>query len=202
MVDERIYLTKENLKEIEADMRFRRHLDRYFMIRQFCYGIVIDAACGCGYGSHIISQNPDVTSVLGVDIDPEAVQYAHYQYQSEKVNFVCSEIGTLHPPKADILVSIETIEHLPYPQDLYELAKKAAVHTIIVSFPAKVSTTYNPFHKFDFDQIDITQIFSGYSPRKNIFENNELVIMCLTKFDCNATEANQPTAPKRWRLCK
>lgn len=202
MIDERIYLTKDKLKEIEANMRFRRHLDRYFMIRQFCYGAVIDAACGCGYGSHIISQNPDVTSVLGVDIDPETIQYANYQYQSDKVNFECSEIGLLHPPKADILVSIETIEHLDHPQDLYDLAIKAEVHTVIVSFPAKVSTTYNPFHKFDFDQIDITQIFSSFSPRKNIFENNELVIMHLSKFTANATETVQPATPKRWRTCK
>ena len=202
MVDERIYLTKNKLKEIEADMRFRRHLDRYFMIRQFCYGVVIDAACGCGYGSHIISQNPDVTSVLGVDIDPEAVQYAHYQYQNDKVAFICSEIGTLHPPKADILVSIETIEHLANPQDLYELARKAEVHTVIVSFPAKVSTTYNPFHKFDFDQVDITQIFKDYSPRQNIFENNELIIMHLSKFTTTTVGSAQPTAPKRWRTCK
>lgn len=202
MVDERIYLTKDRLKEIEAEMRFRRHLDRYFMIRQFCYGVVIDAACGCGYGSHIISQNPDVTSVIGVDIDQETVQYAQDQYQSDKVAFTCSKIHLLHPPKADILVSIETIEHLDYPQDLYDLAKKAEVHTIIVSFPAKVSTTYNSFHKFDFDQIDITQIFPSFSPRKNIFENHELVIMHLSKFTSSMVESVQPAAPKRWRLCK
>ena len=78
MIDERSYLTKNELTKIEREMRFRRHLDRYFKIRQFCYGTVIDAACGCGYGSYIISQNPDVQYVLGVDIDPEAIQYGCY----------------------------------------------------------------------------------------------------------------------------
>lgn len=199
MIDERIYLTKNELTEIEKEMRFRRHLDRYFKIRQFCYGTVIDAACGCGYGSYIISQNPDVKYVLGVDVDPEAIQYGCYQYQSEKVQFEQSEIGLLQPPKADILVSIETIEHLDDPTDLASLAAKADVHTIIVSFPAKISTTYNPYHKWDLDQIDITKIFPDFSPRQNIFENNELVIMCLTKFISPSIKVSQP---KRWRTCK
>jgi len=199
MIDERIYLTKNELTEIEEEMRFRRHLDRYFMIRQFCYGTVIDAACGCGYGSYIISQNPDVQHVLGVDVSPEAIQYGCYQYQSEKVQFKQSEIRLLQPPKADILVSIETIEHLDDPTDLASLAKKADVHTIIVSFPAKISTTYNPYHKWDLDQIDITKIFPDFSPRQNIFENNELVIMYLTKFIDLSIKVAQP---KRWRTCK
>lgn len=199
MIDERIYLTKNELIEIEKEMRFRRHLDRYFMIRQFCYGTVIDAACGCGYGSYIISQNPDVQYVLGVDVDPEAIQYGCYQYQNKKVQFEQTEIRLLQPPKADILVSIETIEHLDDPTDLAKLAEKADVHTIIVSFPAKISTTYNPYHKWDFDQIDITKILSDFSPRQNIFENNELVIMCLTKFISPPIKVSQP---KRWRTCK
>jgi len=199
MIDERIYLTKNELTEIEEEMRFRRHLDRYFMIRQFCYGTVIDAACGCGYGSYIISQNPDVQHVLGVDVDPEAIQYGCYQYQSEKVQFKQSEIGLLQPPKADILVSIETIEHLDNPLDLANLAEKADIHTIIVSFPTKISTTYNPYHKWDLDQIDITKIFPDFSPKQNIFENNELVIMCLTKFISPSIKVSQP---KRWRTCK
>lgn len=199
MVDERIYLTKNELTEIEEEMRFRRHLDRYFMIRQFCYGTVIDAACGCGYGSYIISQNPDVQHVLGVDVDLEAIQYGCYQYQNEKVQFEQSKIGLLQPPKADILVSIETIEHLDDPTDLTNLAEKADVHTIIVSFPSKISTTYNSYHKWDLDQIDITKIFPDFSPRQNIFENNELVIMCLTKFISPSVKVAQP---KRWRTCK
>ena len=54
---ERIYISKKELDEYERKIRIQKHLDRYFLIRQFCYGTVIDCACGVGYGTHIIQTN-------------------------------------------------------------------------------------------------------------------------------------------------
>ena len=44
---------------------------------------VLDAACGEGYGSNILAQY--ATSVVGIDVSNEAVQYAQEHYEKENL---------------------------------------------------------------------------------------------------------------------
>lgn len=78
--------------------------------------IVMDGACGCGYGSKILyDAGFDVT---GVDIEPEALDYAETHYAGPE--YLLSDV-TKVKGKFDALVSFETIEHLPKPEQLLEL---------------------------------------------------------------------------------
>ena len=78
-VRERIYMSRNKLQEIETDILNRRHVERYAMVRQWCKGSVLDISCGVGYGTFLISKNPDVTKICGVDIDQEAIEIYLYQ---------------------------------------------------------------------------------------------------------------------------
>ncbi|MEO1149051.1 MAG: hypothetical protein AAFY26_26160, partial [Cyanobacteria bacterium J06638_22] len=49
VVDQRLYIDRQKLLEVEAQIRLMRHIERYALLRQFAEGVVCDAACGCGY---------------------------------------------------------------------------------------------------------------------------------------------------------
>src|SRR5688500_9968286 len=87
-MDERIFLTKEQLLVVEEQIRISRHVARYALLRQYAYGHVVDIACGCGYGSHLLSTNPDVQHVTGVDASAEAIGHALAHFQNPKTTFV------------------------------------------------------------------------------------------------------------------
>ena len=86
-VRERIYFNKSTLKDIEFDILNRRHIERYALIRQYLYGDVLDVSCGSGYGSYLVSNNPDINSVLGLDISKEGIDWAKANFETEKVKF-------------------------------------------------------------------------------------------------------------------
>ncbi len=89
---ERIYLKKDEFIEHERTIQIHEHMKRYGALRRFCYGHVLDFACGCGYGSYLISGNPAVTKVTGVDIDREAIVWAQNEFKSSKIEFVQADI--------------------------------------------------------------------------------------------------------------
>ena len=60
---ERIVIDKANIDSIEEDIIIRRGIERYMYVRQFVYGNVLDIACGEGYGSYLMSKNPDVLKI-------------------------------------------------------------------------------------------------------------------------------------------
>ena len=62
------------------------HLQRYQSVSEFVKGkIVLDAACGEGYGSYIISNFAD--TVFGIDISNEAIEYARAHYNNSNLEY-------------------------------------------------------------------------------------------------------------------
>lgn len=99
-------------------------------------GSVIDAACGCGYGSRILFEK-DLT-VTGIDISQEAIDYAIQYYAGPQ--YICSSIEAVGDLEADYLVSFETVEHLKFPSIL----KKLNCRHIIASVPNEERYPFRP----------------------------------------------------------
>jgi ubiquinone/menaquinone biosynthesis C-methylase UbiE len=88
------------------------HIHRYVIAAPLCAGkVVLDIACGEGYGSFLLSQTAQ--SVTGVDIDTMTVAGALRKYQRDNLEFhlgSCTDIP-LPDHSVDVLVSFETLEH-------------------------------------------------------------------------------------------
>ena len=79
--------------------------------------IILDCACGSGYGSNFI-QGKLRCQVLGVDLSPDVVQYADKIYASNNSLLSyrqgdASDLNFLDTGSFLGIVSIETIEHIP-----------------------------------------------------------------------------------------
>jgi predicted RNA methylase len=162
--EQHIYLTRIELLEIEKKIRIQRHVERYALLRQFAKGVVCDAACGCGYGSYLLATNPDVEFVIGLDSDTEIVSYAQQEYSSQKTEFYKANIEEwISSKKIDMLISIETIEHIPDRYVLSDFCDRNSINNVILTYPSKKTTHYNPFHLYDFKLQDILDIFSKFT---------------------------------------
>ena len=181
-VRERVYFNRKELKEIEYDILNRRHIERYALIRQYLFGDVLDVSCGSGYGAYLVSNNPDINSVLGLDIDQEAIDWANDHFATEKVSFARKRIED-HTSKADVLVSIETIEHLEDPKILNDLAERCKVNQVLVSYPSKKTTHYNKYHYRDFIDDEIIRIFTNFKLIDVIDLHREVRILNFKRYD-------------------
>jgi len=181
---ERIYLTKNEFSEAENRIRFHEHLRRYAAIRRFCYGKVLDVACGCGYGSYILAVNPEVEKVTGVDIENEAINWAKVEYAHSKIDFLCQDISKI-TSEFDTLVCFETIEHLKDATIIKNLVERCKVSHVIISFPDKKSTHFNPFHFQDFVVQDIADFFPNHLVY-HAFRTGDVQFVLMMKLPKNA----------------
>lgn len=180
---ERLYFEKEDISEIVRKISLTRHVERYTMLRQWCHGVVVDCACGCGYGTHLISENPDVNSVMGVDISEDAINWANDNFKNDNVAFQLGKFQDL--PKIldgltpDVLVSIETMEHIKDTKSYIETVSKINADLVLVSFPNKKSTHFNKFHYHDFKDDDVVKLFNGigYSVELKLNLHQELTFL-------------------------
>lgn len=99
--------------------RTELHLRRYELACTWARGeAVLDAACGTGYGSAMLRSDGGAASVMGLDIDADAVAYAGRRFAAEGVAF---RVGDACDTKLDagsigLFTSMETIEHLEQPE--------------------------------------------------------------------------------------
>ena len=91
------------------------HYQRYLGVREMVRGkVVLDAACGEGYGSDLIAST--AKQVTGLDIDGETIARARETYKERKnLRFLQGSIESIPLGNAsvDAVVSFETIEHVP-----------------------------------------------------------------------------------------
>lgn len=109
-----------NLDFFEESRR-RFHLARYeFAAPRVAGKSVADIASGTGYGCAHHREQGGARDVVGVDIDPEAVEYARETYGRPGVRFVCASGAATGLPDAavDVVTSFETIEHFEQPESL------------------------------------------------------------------------------------
>lgn len=158
---ERIYLTNEEFAATERVVLLQEHLKRYGAVRRFCYGDVLDFASGCGYGTFMIAGNPDVSSVTGIDQDAGALQWAEKHFSHSKITYKQVDIEQC-TDKFDTLVCLETIEHIVDTSLVPRLVERCAIDNVIVSYPDKKTTHYNPHHKHDFVRQDIVDLFPNH----------------------------------------
>ena len=97
------------------------HLARYRFATKFIEEsqIILDAPCGSGYGTAVLSSK--ARQVYGVDISADAIDHAKEFFKKENNSFVVSNIENMASTfpdshSFDLIISFEGIEHLYNPE--------------------------------------------------------------------------------------
>ena len=151
---ERILPDELSANEATGSETLRLHLERYqFAKENLVAGTLLDLACGVGYGTALLSEDPRITHAVGVDISAAAVEYANRRYSREGVSYICSEaLKYLPAEQFDNIVSLETIEHVDEPKALFAhlVSLLAPRGRFMASVPITPSVNANPHHGSNF----------------------------------------------------
>ena len=133
---------------------FQEHSIRYLFASQFTSSkTVLDAACGSGYGSAILSES-GAQKEVGIDHSLEAIEYCEKNFKKANLEFKkqnCEKI-TLDT-MFDVVISFETIEHLKNQDNFLTEIKRVLKDDglFIVSTPNTDNyPSGNPFHNKEF----------------------------------------------------
>ncbi|MNB79809.1 putative S-adenosylmethionine-dependent methyltransferase [compost metagenome] len=161
------FVPGETGQELEIE-----HIQRYRMLKELVSGKkVLDAACGEGYGSYILSLS--ASQVMGIDIDEEAIRCASDKYQRTNVSFITSGINKLpfNDSSFDVVVSFETLEHVSYEVQIHFMNEIKRVLTpdgvLIISTPNKLVYSdipgyRNPFHVKELYREEFNAMLTDY----------------------------------------
>jgi len=112
--------TGKYLEDIRSD-----HVERYVHAAKKVTGNVLDAGCGCGYGSYLLCLKNAHVNVTGVDNSKEAIEYAKKHWQHHRNNFLRWDLDTVTPQQQyDWVVCFELLHNLRYPQEFLRAAAK------------------------------------------------------------------------------
>jgi len=104
--------TGERLETFIHNENTNEHLHRYAQALDIVRGkVVLDIACGEGYGSNLLSGL--ASQVVGVDIDDATVAGAKIKYRKSNLEFFTGSAALIPCIDGyfDVVVSFETIEH-------------------------------------------------------------------------------------------
>ncbi|MCX7902364.1 MAG: class I SAM-dependent methyltransferase [Burkholderiaceae bacterium] len=157
----------------EAGPRADAHLVRYALAAHWVRpsDTVLDCACGLGYGTALLAAQSRGRRFIGVDVDADAVRYAREHFGSRYgAQFHAADgarLGFLPAASVDLIVSFETLEHMPdYEALLAEFARVLKPDgRIIASVPNRwvdeTGRDPNPHHFHAFDWARLAAAFEG-----------------------------------------
>ena len=162
----------QNAPPLEVDPLVNRNnktiLERYIFAAHWCKGKkVLDSSCGYGYGSAILKAL-GANTVTGTDIDDEALEFCkenHVGCGFSKMDLT-KRIGNGYPV-FDVVVSIETMEHLPkddvevYLRNLKRCLKRGG--KLIVTTPVRREMKFNykgGTHLYEYNEAEFRHLIN------------------------------------------
>jgi SAM-dependent methyltransferase len=158
----------------ELKPMLQEHLIRYsFALPYMQDADVIDLGCGCGYGTYLLATQ-GARSAVGVDLSPEAVEYARSHYQLPNLSFETMDVTSLAYPDNYFTgaVCLEVFEHV---QDHEALLREvvrvlAPGGMLVLSTPNKQvwspgrNEPINPWHVREFDREEFGHLVEMHLP--------------------------------------
>lgn len=179
---ERIEL--EHLKAIHRPF-VKEGIARYRWASKLCKDkLVLDAACGIGYGSNILAEATFPYVVVGYDINEDAIGTAKEFFGARNVVYHVQDIMKLDQRRVyDVVVAFEIIEHLNkkdgevFLENLVFALKPGGL--LIISTPNKnhaEHNKYNLFHLHNYTyKVFVGLLKSLFSEVKVYFQNYETI---------------------------
>jgi SAM-dependent methyltransferase len=174
--------------EVDPDL-WQEHVSRYLLARNWVRGArVLDAGCGAGYGSALLAET--AAQVTGLDLSPDALEYARRHYQAPRLVFQQGDCARLPfaDGEFDWVVAFEVIEHLPDAETfLREVRRVLRPHgRLAVSTPNRRFYTeerdyHNPFHVREFDAAEFEAELKRHFPCCQILEQNHVPAIVIER---------------------
>lgn len=185
--------TPECVREI-----WYEHWHRYAFIMPLARGRrVLDAACGEGYGSALLTTV--AAHVTGVDLDTDTIDHARLRYaELPRLSLTCGSVTDLDAETGafDLIVSFETIEHLLEQERMLDEFRRvlAPDGLLVVSSPDRVaynagSTQPNPFHVRELDRGEFIELLAARFPAHRLFGQKLGFHSLVWQMDGNAAGA-------------
>jgi len=158
------------------DDLWAEHIARYAFAARFASRKkILDLGCGTGYGTARLAQT--AYSAVGVDLAPEAIDYAVSHYPSAQ--FLQCSAAAVPVPQAsfDLVTAFEVIEHLPDWRALLAEARRILLPAglLIVSTPnqryyaeTRAKAGPNPFHSHEFEYAEFRNALGEFFPHVQI----------------------------------
>jgi ubiquinone/menaquinone biosynthesis C-methylase UbiE len=134
-------------------------MHRYAIAYELCKGKrTLDYGCGEGYGTAILAKN--ASSVVGVDVDPEAIEHSknlYADFSNASFHFLESSLLPFPDGHFEFITCFEVIEHVTNQEEiLSELSRVLSpTGTLLISTPNKaeysdLNNYSNEFHVKEF----------------------------------------------------
>ena len=172
------YTGERMVPEKAEPSTYWEHIYRYrFAVPYVAGRRVLDIACGEGYGAAAFLK-AGASSVIGVDISEETCRHARSKYGID-ARIGDAQAIPLPDQSVDVIVSFETIEHVPEPAAfLAECARVLAPGgRIIISTPNKdiyrfSGEQHNPFHCSELTKEEFDELLSHRFVGSKMFMQN------------------------------
>lgn len=168
-----------------GDLVFFEHISRYFFAAQAVKGkIVLDIACGEGYGVEYIA-NQGAKEVIGIDVNEQTIAHAKKKYKKDNLTFFVGDAEKipLKDGSVDMIVSFETIEHVrkykEFIKETKRVLKKEGV--VIFSTPNKDVFSGNPFHTKEFSLDELIKELGVFYKNIDIYFQTNIVSTTISK---------------------
>lgn len=103
--------------------------------------VVVDAGCGDGVGTAILSLT--ARKVIGIDRDKKMIAKAMKEYKAENNYFVLGNLDqTTVFPQCDMVVAMNLLPFLRYPKNFISNAQSSTKHVILLSYPIAEAQMY------------------------------------------------------------
>lgn len=146
------------------------HLHRYAFAMEYAQDkMVLDIACGDGYGSKLLAQK--AAWVTGVDIDQDVINAAKKKYHAGNLRFEQGDITNIpfNGNAYDLAVCFETLEHTSRHEELLSEIKRVLKKggLLIISTPDKKwysdkPGNSNPFHEKELYKDEFTSLLKKH----------------------------------------
>ena len=116
---------------VEWDAYYANHICRYKFASEVLLAQgrmkVLDAACGSGFGAHYLACT-GIEQLIAIDRNDTALKVANANFAHGSIIFLKDDCHTLENASRyglyDAIVSMETLEHLPQPEDFLKNSLK------------------------------------------------------------------------------
>ncbi len=134
---------------------------------------VLDAGCGNGFGSELLSQSAG--RVLGIDLDEYAVAYCGRTFRVSGLFFVCGDLLKLPfaSGRCDVVLSSQVVEHLSDPtayfKEIRRVLKKGGLLYLATLNRRTATPGLHPDHVKEYDASEFQELVNRFFPGSSFY---------------------------------